>query len=115
MTQSETLYHKLKRTTRRLSHIGYSAPLLVFSDASCVSMTDYEPSPQQELEGLLERDERPLGLIAPRQTLRYIPLVCPWTKGDEQARAELNSLARRLFWHRLPETPTDGLFQEARR
>lgn len=105
MKQSEIIFRRLKETTRRVSYLGYGAALLVFSDASCVSMIDYDPSVQRELEQLLERGEQPLGFIVPSRTLRYVPLVCPWTEGDEQARTELCSLARMLFGHRLPEMP----------
>ncbi len=103
MTHAETIYRRLKETARRLSHFGYGAAQLIFSDWSFVSSADYLPSPPEEIEELLRRGERPLGFIAMLRSCRSMPLVCPWEEDDEQARMELLSLTRMLYRHRMPE------------
>ncbi len=101
MNQTEVIYTKLKSTARRLFHIGYGTTTLAFLDGSLVRLSDWEPSAYEEIDALLAQGEMPLGFIARLRNGFAAPLVCPWTKGDEQARVTLCSLAKLLYGHRM--------------
>ena len=103
MKEAELIVNRLTRTARRLTALGYGTTQLVFSDYSFVSLSCYEPSAYEEIGSLLMRGEWPLGFLAPLRNCFALPLVSPWTPGDEQAEATLRSLAQQLFAHRVPE------------
>jgi hypothetical protein len=100
MSKAERIIQRLKNMDRRLHH-RYGIAQLVFSDASFVSTAAWNPGPIEEIEILLQRAERPLGIVALLRDRVGKPYIQPWEAGDEVGGAELCSLAHYLYQHRM--------------
>lgn len=98
--RADRIVQRLVQARRELLGRDFYSPYLIFSDGWVVSLSHGIGEALCDAEKLLGAGSEPLGIItAPKGDGR--PVVQAWQEENAEARAELFSMAKSLYWRRF--------------
>lgn len=103
--RADRIVQRLVQARRELLSRDFYSPYLIFSEGWIVSLSHGIIEALRDVEKLLGAGSEPLGIItAPKGEGR--PVVQVWQPESAEARAQLHSMAKSLYWRRFRTTET---------
>ena len=101
--RADRIVQRLFESRRDLLSRRFDSPYLIFSDGGIVCLSYGVGEAQRDVESLLSEGAGLLGIItAPKKD--GLPVIQVWQQENAEARAELRSMAKSLYWRRFRTT-----------